>query len=754
MSNIVTAKQYEAARDMLPANSQKYLLNTVFNPTFTGEGGNFFYARELFADGEKGKKYTLVKPNEKTEYELFNHEKLAEALSEELGREVKPYNLPLVNVFIDKSGKIMFLIDGSLYEWDNSKDNLRKVGLSIKLGENLSPNKMYAAFVKDHNLFIRNVFTGEITQVTSDGEEYFEYAGTNDSDTTPISRKLTGTNPPAGVLWSPDSKKLLTYKLDQRNVKDLYLIQSVPAGDTPERPVLHKYKYQMAIDKDEELAYSSIYIYDLEKKTLKESKCGKYISNFFPPFAPGFDVAVWCDDGINYITYIMSRDFKKAGIYKVNAETGEYNHLFDEETDTFLFFDFYKGINYEQGVDFLSVKLAHFYENSNKMLWLSNRDGNFHIYSCDLNCKEPVTQITKGQWTVRELMRVDEKNGRIYFTASGREEGVNPYYKMLYSINLDGTDMKPLTPENANHIIHFSPGLSCFTDCYSTVDKPQKVIVRDVQGQQLMDVVRADATKLIERCLTMPKQFCVKAADGETDIYGILVLPPDFDPNKKYPMIDCYYGGVQVSNVPKNFIGGVAAGYSESLAQLGFVCMIVDGRGTPLRSKAFHDYAHQNLASCAGMEDHIAAIKQLLKRYNFLDGERIGVWGHSGGGYAAYKCLIEHGDVYKVAVSGGANHIQEIYISYWSERFMNRYDKELWRKQSSEGDASKLNGKLLLIHGELDDNTHPANTMRIVDSLIKADKDFDMLIIPNTHHNVSAHPYYVRRLWDYFVKNL
>ncbi|HUY99679.1 MAG TPA: prolyl oligopeptidase family serine peptidase, partial [Thermomicrobiaceae bacterium] len=374
-------------------------------------------------------------------------------------------------------------------------------------------------------------------------------------------------------------------------------------------------------------------------------------------------------------------------------------------------------------------------------------------------------------WTVRDVVHLDEAGGWLYFTAGGREPARDPYFRHLYRCRLDGTDLSLLTPEDAEHSVTVSPSGRFFLDTHSRVDLPPVTVVRAADGAHVLTLEEADVAGLLARGWRFPERVRVTARDGVTPLYGMLIRPSGYDPARRYPLLDAIYPGPQTIRTPKGF-PDAASGFwqDQALAELGFVVVTLDGRGTPYRWKAFHDAAYgERFGEAGGLGDHVAGLRQLGERDGSLDLERVGIYGHSGGGYASTRALLSFPDFYRVAVSSAGNHDQRGYNASWGERWIGPYEAEVYALQDNIARAGQLQGKLLLVHGELDDNVHPSLTLRLVDALIAADKDFDLLIIPHTNHGLfdtrrglaaqerylsQGHPYFVRKRWDYFVRHL
>jgi dipeptidyl aminopeptidase/acylaminoacyl peptidase len=366
-------------------------------------------------------------------------------------------------------------------------------------------------------------------------------------------------------------------------------------------------------------------------------------------------------------------------------------------------------------------------------------------------------QITAGAWATGDLLHVDQAAKQLYFTARGREQGRLLYYAHLYRVNFDGSGLTLLTPEDANHRITFSPSGKYFVDTYSRIEAPPVTVLRSASdGKVIRTLEKAEISRLEEIGWEPGEVFTVKARDGVTDLYGVIYFPTNLDPSKKYPVLEYIYPGPQVGSVGQWAF--TIGGEYRALAELGFVVVLLDHLGTPLRSKAFHDNYYGNFID-NGLPDHIAGLKQLGARYPFMDLDRVGIWGHSGGGFASTDAVLRFPEFYKVAVSGAGNHDNRSYNIYWAEKYQGLLKRDSVRKTDNfEASANKtyaknLQGKLLLMHGDMDDNVHPAMTIQVVDELIKANKDFDLIIAPNRAHGLNE-PYFIRRRWDYFVRHL
>jgi dipeptidyl aminopeptidase/acylaminoacyl peptidase len=393
------------------------------------------------------------------------------------------------------------------------------------------------------------------------------------------------------------------------------------------------------------------------------------------------------------------------------------------------------------------------------VVWPSERDGWRHLYLYDGGNGELVRQLTGGSWFVRDVLRVDDQ--WVWFTGLGRELGRDPYFRHLYRVSLDGGQPELLTPEDADHASTLSPGGRFVIDSASTIATAPVHRLRRSDGSHVLDLGMADLAGLEAEGWKPPERFEAIAADGRTPLHGALFFPSDFDPSLRYPLIDCIYPGPQLIRTPKSFSVDSTAGPDEwpgawdaqALAELGFVVMTLDGRGTPLRSRELHLASYGHLGRHA-LDDHVAAIAALARTRPWLDGERVGITGHSAGGAAAVRAVLEYPDVFKAAVSGSGVHDIRRYLAYWAEKYQGLAPDADYQEASNVEMAHRLQRPVLLIHGELDDNVHPANTLALADALIEAGKDFELVILPGQNHNCATHPYYLRRTWEFFVRHL
>ncbi|MEP6946294.1 MAG: DPP IV N-terminal domain-containing protein [Acidobacteriota bacterium] len=596
-----------------------------------------------------------------------------------------------------------------------------------------SPDGTKTAFIRDYNLWVRDTATGKETQLTKDGIKDFGYA-TNNAGWT------HGPNPI--VAWSPDSKKIATFQQDERNVSNVYLVP-VQVG----APTLETWKSALPGDPNVPMISRVVIDLDSDKVTRLQVAPDPHRSSNCDDIScdGGFTDVYWAPDSATLAFLSTSRDHKNEKLRVANASTGAVREVYEEST----------GTQFESGQGMVNWR---YLPASNEFIWFTERDGWGHLYLYNLATGKLKNQITKGDWAVWQVLSVDDKNRVVYGLAGGHDKGVNPYFGQLFKANFDGTGFQILTPEPANHNITFSPDGKYFVDNYSTPDTAITATLRDTSGKLIATLEKGDVTRLKAAGWQAPVQFVVKAHDGVTDLYGLLYLPPNIDQSKKYPIIDNIYPGPQGGAINSGGPGGrnfsSSRGDNQALAELGFVVVQLDGMCNPLRSKAFHDSCYGNMADNT-LEDQVTGMKQLATKYPFIDLDRVGIWGHSGGGFATAAAMFRFPDFFRVGISESGNHDNRNYEDDWGERYIGLLAGDNYEKQANQTYAKNLKGHLLLVHGTMDDNVPPSNTLLVADALIKANKDFDLIMIPNAHHGYGAASLYMmRRRWDYFVKYL
>lgn len=599
--------------------------------------------------------------------------------------------------------------------------------------QSVSPDGKRAVFVKDWNLWIKDQVSGKEKQLTTDGIKDFGYATDNAG--------WTHSDKPI-VKWSPDSKKIATFKQDQRHLKDMYLVKTTIGA-----PELQQWKYPLPVDKEIAKIHRVIIDVDQEKIIPFKMAADDHRSSFCDDISceGGFTDNEWNEEGTQLAFISSSRDHKKANFRVANAATGEVRSIYEEVVPT----------QYESGRDAISWR---FLPKSNEFIWYSQKDNWGHLYLHDLKTGKQKNQITKGNFVVTKIVKIDELKRVIYFEAKGREANNNPYYTHFYKVNFDGKNLKWLTPETGDHNVKVSPNGLYFTDSYSQPDAAPVTVLRDINGKLITTLEKTDISKLKAIGWVPPTSFSVKSANGKFDLYGLMFTPTKKEAGQKYPVVVNIYPGPQGGSV-SGWGFKDARGDCQALAELGFVVVQLEGSCNPNRSKAFHDACYGNISENT-LPDHIEGLKQLAQKYSYLDLDKVGIWGHSGGGFATAAALLRYPDFFKVGVAQSGNHDNRNYEDDWGERYIGLLTKDAngkdnYAAQANQTYANNLKGKLLIAHGGMDDNVPPYNAYLLVDALIKANKDFDLLIFPNARHGYgSDNNYMMRRRWDYFVKNL
>ena len=596
-----------------------------------------------------------------------------------------------------------------------------------------SPDGKKAAFIKDWNLWMMDLETEKEIQLTTDGVENFGYAtdnaGWRKSD-KPI------------LLWSPDSKKIATYQQDQRHVSDMYLVSTNIGA-----PKLQTWKYPLPQDED----IIRIHRVIIEVETPKvirlqmpaDPRRGTSCDDI--SCSGTFDDNEWNKDASKLVFVSTSRDHKIAELKIADANTGAVKTIFKEEVAT----------QYESGQGGINWR---YLPKTSEVIWFSEKDDWGHLYLYNLETGKLKNQITKGNFVVTQLLKMDEKNRKLYFLANGKEDGRDPYFTHFYSIDFSGNNLKLLTPEDGNHNISLAPNSNYFVDTYSQPNVAPVSVLRDLNGKLILELERSDLSKLEAIGWKPATPIKVKSDNGKWDLYGLMFTPTDLDKTKKYPVVNYIYPGPQGGGVGSRSFSP-ARGDHQALAELGFVVVVIDGTCNPDRSKSFHDACYGNMADNT-LKDQIAGIKQLADKYGYLDLDRVGVWGHSGGGFATASAMFNHPEFYKVGISESGNHDSRNYEDDWAERYVglltvDEQGKSNYDDQANAILAENLQGKLMLAHGGLDDNVPHYNTYLVVDALVKANKDFDLVIFPNARHGYGQDSsYMMRKRWDYFVTHL
>ena len=599
----------------------------------------------------------------------------------------------------------------------------------------LSPDGKKAVFLRNWNLWVRDVNTGAEKQLTTDGVKDFGYAtdnaGWKHSDQ-------------AIVIWSPDSKQVATFQQDQRKVADFTSV-STQIGHSQ----LDVWKYPFVGDKD--IIHIQRVLVDVDSGGVtrlqmppdlhRSSLCDDIVCGEGPQ-----DMQ-WAKDGKTLAFVSTSRDHKVETVRIADATTGKIRDLFTEMIPTF----FDSGYN-DEGINW------RYLSERNEILWWSQRSNWGHLYLYDTGTGKLKRQVTTGEWNVDHVIHINEKTGEMLLAGVGREAGSNPYYRSIYAVNLNGGEPKLLTPEPQDHISIASANGLYFVDVFSTPQEPQTALLRKSDGTVVEPLAKADITRLKASGWQAPENIAVKCSDGETLCYGLLFKPANLDASKKYPVIDYIYPGPFIGTIfSRQFTP--ASGDANALAQLGFAVVEIDAMGTPRRSKQFQDKYFHDMGKQA-LPDQVSGIKDLASRNTWMDLDRVGIWGHSGGGNATAASMFDYPDFYKVGIAESGNHDNRNYEDDYYEKYLglletNHNGTTNYDSQANQFIAKNLKGKLMLAHGLLDDNVPPSQTFLVVDALERANKDYDLVVFPRAHHGYGdMSNYMMRRRGDYWVTNL
>src|SRR5580704_1517014 len=728
----LTAADYQRAEKYMGYNTSPLVFHNV-------RGGRWLQdERFVYRDtGPDGSEFVVYDAAHATRHSAFDHAKIAAALSAAAGKTYAATKLPFTSFDFSADGQsISFTVQSKHWTCDMQGTHCAADAKSADTSRNelLSPDGKTGAFISDYNLWARDVATNKETQLTTDGVKDFGYA-TDNAGWIHSDRAV--------LVWTPDSKKIATFQQDQRGVGEMYLVETKVG-----HPKLEEWKYPLPGDDVITTIQRVIINLDGPKVTRLQLPPDQHRSTICDDVqcrgGEWADVE-WSADASHIAFVSTSRDHKKEQLRVADAATGAIRDVLDETAAT----------QFEAGQGKVNW---HYLPASNEVIWCSERDGWSHLYLYDLATGKLKNQITSGDWTVMQLLRVDEKNRKLYFLANGREKDNNPYFAHFYSIGFDGKGLELLTPENFDHQVTLSPSGQFFVDSYSTPDVPPVTVLRDQNGKLVATLEKTDISRLLAAGWKPPVPVVVKARDGVTDIYGLMYQPTNLDRSKKYPIVNNIYPGPQGGSVT-NWAFADARGDSQALAELGFVVVQIEGMGNPGRSKKFHDFYYANLVDNT-LPDQIAGMKQLAEKYPWIDLDRAGIWGHSGGGFATADAMFRYPDFFKVGIAESGNHDNREYEDDWGERYQGLLVKNAdgstnYDDQANQSLAKNLKGHLLLAHGTMDDNVPPYNTLLVVDELIKANKDFDLLLLPNQHHGYgSATLYMTRRRWDYFVRYL
>lgn len=783
--NILYAQQtsekanYQLAAKYSTNRLNKMVFSTSVSPHWLKKSDRFWYTYET----TNGRKWYIVDPTKSEKKELFDNAKMASLITKIVKDPFDAQHLDIDSLqFIKDENFIQFQVKSTQDEI--KKDTSKKASVAapnkktfyfefnLKTGNlteltdfnrpkrnprwaSISPDSQIVVFAKNNNLYwldkanyqkaLLNEKDSTIVEnkLTEEGVEYFGY-GFSQSENNVDKEKNKNNRKAAFIIWSPDSKIFVAPITDERKVKDLWVINNIAEP----RPTLETYKYQMPSEK--EAPEDHIMLFNMQTKTKKEI-LGKHFKDQ--------DIAIWAannkqntrdDDwrpniwlGTNNSFYLTrtSRDLKRIDICKADIQKDTLSVLIEERLNTYV-----------------EVRKLGLVNNGEELIQWSERDGwaHFYLYDGKGNFKN---QITSGSFHCEDIVNIDEKKRVLYFTANGREQNEDPYYLHLYRVNFDGSDLRLLNVGDFDHSSNLNDNANFFIDNFSRVNTTPKSVLYNGEGKKIIDLETADLNSLFASGYKFPEIFKVKADDGITDLYGVMYKPFNFDSTKKYPVVEYVYPGPQTEAVNKAF--SIPNARTDRIAQIGLIVVTVGNRGGhPSRSKWYHNYGYGNLRDY-GLADKKTAIEQLADRYTYIDINKVGIHGHSGGGFMSTAAMLVYPEFFKVAVSSSGNHDNAVYNRWWSEKHHGVQEKIsdkgdttfLYNIEKNPELAKNLKGHLMLTTGDIDNNVHPANTIRIANALIKANKRFDFMLYPGQRHGYSdMSEYFFWNLADYYAK--
>lgn len=749
--------------DLIQANEHYGVFrNLVIYPRWIDDN-RFWYSRET----DDGQEFVIVDAASGKSSLAFDHSRVQKALKRAIAdlqeskagdagenqQQDEPAHITLRGMDLDEApNTARFTAGGHHWVYDIRRNRLEKDETPPpNPGWLVSPDGKKALYSKDNNLWMHDTVSGEDKALTSDGIAFYAYGAVPDATGRPA------VKPEA--VWSPDSKRVLTIQTDDRQVKDLPVINFAPE-DGSVRPT--PFARRTALPGDENIPLFRILSIDVEsgKQTRVDHRDVPAVRMNDTPMGGN---RAWWAAGSKLAYFVdIDRGERRARVIEFDTDTGRTRTVFAEETETYL----------ELGSNvYMPSSIAPLPETS-ELIWYSERSGWPHFYLYDLATGQLKRQLTEGEWLVRDLLGVDSDSRQLYFTLAGHDPAQDPYDRSVARVNLDTGAMEILSSGDGDHavadpkdfsllILQFrgeniepirglSPGMDYFVETVSRIDALPETILRDSSGKLISVLEKATAPGLPEG-FVFPERVQLTAADGSTPISGVVFRPTGFDPNQSYPVIDYIYGGPQVSNVPESF-NSMAFPAAQSLAELGFVTVVIDGRGTTERSREFHEASYGAAETASSVADHVAGIQQLAQRYPYMDVNRVGIYGFSGGGYMTAIAMLLFPDFFKVGVAGAGNFDQRLFWNTWGERYQGLLDGDNYLQQAALTHAKNLKGKLLFIHGMVDYGVHPGGLFQLTQALMDANKKFEMVLMPRAGHELPG--YAMVRMWDFFVKHL
>ncbi len=697
--------------------------------TAIGRTHRFWYRKAVRGADQ----FIVVDADTQQRQPAFDHEKVAASLSKAAGKTYKPTALPFNTLaFVEDGSAFTANVEGTPYRCAVADSMCRKVEPGARSGgaagrrrqvdgPQLSPDGQWEALINNFNVAVRQVGTGAVTRISTDGSEGNAY-------------ELSS------IAWSPDSKKLAAYRVKPGYRRQVHYVESSPEDQLqPKHSTLTYAKPGDVLDTEQPV----LFLLDARRQIV--------VDNALFPNAYAMSELVWRADSRGFTFEYNQRGHQVYRVIEVDAANGRARAVISEEPKTFFTYRTANGGLADSGKAF-----RYDIADGKEVVWMSERDGWNHLYLYDGSTGAVKNQITKGEWVVRAVQRVDPAKRQVWFSAGGMDKGKDPYFANFYRINFDGSGLTRLTAADANHAAAFSSDMKYYVDTYSRIDMPPVVELRRTDDNALVSTLeRGDITELVKAGWKAPEVFVAKGRDGTTDIWGVVIRPSQFDPSKKYPVIENIYAGPQGSFVPKSFS---AYNQMQAQAELGFVVVQIDGMGTSNRSKAFHDVAWKNLGD-AGFPDRILWHKAAAAKYSFYDISRVGIYGGSAGGQNALGGLLFYPDFYRAGIAYAGCHDNRMDKIWWNEQWMGWPIGPQYSASSNVDNAYRLQGDLLLVVGELDTNVDPSSTMQVVNQLIKNNKNFDLLVVPGANHpagrgNDPTAPYGDHKRFDFFVQHL
>ncbi|MFJ1561525.1 S9 family peptidase [Streptomyces mirabilis] len=727
---------YRTAEQLLRHNRTKLVPGAKIRPMWI-EGGARFWFRTATPEGIR---FLLVDPALGSRVPAFDHGRLAAALAAASGQEVDSAALPFK----------AFEPAGDVVEFDAFGEHWR-CGLddytcathqgppARELLDVVAPDGRHAVFRQDYNMRARSLTDRREWTLTDNGSADRDYGANPDYFMySTLLSKLGIPHLPPAVLWSPDSRRVLTHRTDMRGVRETHLIEALPADGGAPRLRTQRF----AFPGDEHMPLAELVVLDVESAKAVPALADPVAMPLMSPISRRW--AWWADDGSAVYYLSSTRDAKELSLHRLDPTSGEVRTLVTESGSTRV----------EPAQLLGQAPIVRVLSDGTEVLWYSQRDNWGHLYLYGTRDGELRAQVTSGAWAVQEILHIDEDRRIVYFLASGLVQD-DPYRRTVCRAGLDGSGFTKVTDDDLDHVVTVPPGAGYFIDSASTNALPPVISARSWDGAVLVEVSRADDSRLSAAGWTPPERFRATGADGHTEIHGVLYRPHGFDPSKRYPVLDHPYGFPSATRVVPAFDPGYYGFDAEALAALGFVVVGIDGRGSPGRDKAFHDASYGRVGDATGLADHVAALHELADSRPWMDLDRVGVFGMSSGGFAAVRAMLDFPEVFKAGVAECGVHDLRYAEQGVAEMYNGPFDPETYAEASNVDRADRLQGKLLLVHGGLDDSFSPHLTMRLVEQLIVADKDFELLVVPGSDHAfVGYHHYLDRRRWDFLVRHL